>query len=135
MYIHKHNFRVRYAEVDRMKIVYHSNYIIWFEIGRAEFLRSLGYTYRELEEEKIWLPVVEIGCKYKAPASYDDEVIIETHVEEMGKVKMKFGYRVLCGDKLLTEGFTSHAITNDQLRPMPLSKLKPELYKVLADCL
>lgn len=135
MYENKHSFRVRYAEVDRMSIVYHSNYIIWFEIGRTELLRSLGYTYDELEKEKIWLPVIEVNCKYKAPATYDDEVTIETRIIEMGKVKIKFGYKVYCGDKLLTEGFTTHGITNDELKPIALNRVKPELYKVLLNCM
>lgn len=135
MYLHKYSFRVRYAEVDRMKIVYHSNYIIWLELGRTEFLRSLGYTYSDMEEEGIWLPVVQADVKYKFPAFYDDEVTVETRIDELGKAKITFGYRIFCGDRLLSEGFTVHAFTNDDLRPMALQKHKPELYKVLQDCL
>lgn len=133
MYIHKFSFKVRYSEVDRMNIVYHVNYINWFEIGRTEFFRSLGYSYSDLEAEKIWLPVVDVGCRYRSPGTYDDTVTVETHIEELGNVKIKFGYKVFCGERLLVEGFTTHGITNDKLKPIVLSKVKPEVYKKLLD--
>ena len=117
-----------------MNIVYHVNYINWFEIGRTEFFRSLGYTYSGLEAEKIWIPVIDVGCKYKSPATYDDTVTIETFVEELGKVKIRFGYRVYCGERLCVEGFTQHGITNDRLKPIALSKVKPEVYEKLLEC-
>lgn len=116
-----------------MNIVYHANYINWFEIGRTEFLRSLGYTYSDLEKEKIWLPVIEVNCKYKSPVTYDDEVTIETFVLELSRVKIKFGYRVLHQDKLVVEGFTYHGITNDELKPIGLHRVRPDVYKVLSD--
>lgn len=135
MYINKHEFRVRYSEVDRMNIVYHANYINWFEIGRTEFLRALGYTYSELEAEKIWLPIIEIGCKYKSPVTYDEIVRVETYVEDCSRVKIKFVCKVYCGERLLVQGFTILGVTNDKLRPLGLNKVKPELYEKLLNCI
>lgn len=134
MYINRHNFRVRYPETDRMGIVYHANYIIWFDMGRTEFLRSLGYSYREVEEQGIWLPIIEVGCRYKSPARYDDEITVETSIEDMGRVKIKFSYKVFRGEELLVEGFTVQGITNDELRPIGLNKQNPELYNKLLEC-
>lgn len=135
MYSFRFKSRVRYQETDRMGIVYHANYIIWFDMGRTELLRSLGYTYRDLEEDGIWLPVIEIGCKYKHPSRYDDEVVIEAFIEEMTKVKIKFGYRIYKDDELLVEGFSTHAFTNPYLKPVALNKIKPELYDTLKKCI
>lgn len=133
MYVHRFNTRVRYQETDRMRIVYHSNYIIWFDMGRTEFLRSLGYEYSQLEREGIWLPVVEVGCKYKSPAEYDDEITIETGIEELTRVKIKFKYRVLKGEALLVEGFTVQGFTTDKLKPIAINRVNPELYKKLEE--
>lgn len=127
----KCNFRVRYKETDRMGIVYHSNYIVWFDIGRTEFLRSIGYNYRDLEESGIWLPIIEVGCTYKSPAKYDDEVTVETYIEKITRVKIRFGYRVLKGENLLVEGFTVQGFTNENLKPILIDKLNPELYEKL----
>jgi acyl-CoA thioester hydrolase len=133
MYNYSFKFRVRYQETDRMGIVYHSNYIIWFDMGRTEFMRSLGYAYNELEKEGIWLPIIEVGCTYKSPARYDDEITIETFIEELTRVKIKFGYRVYRGDELLVEGFTKQGFTSDKLKPIALNKVMPEVYKKLED--
>lgn len=133
MYINRFKFRVRYPETDKMGIVYHGNYIIWFDMGRTEFLRALGYTYRNLEEEGIWLPIIDVGCTYKLPAKYDDEITVETYIKELTRVKIKFGYRVLRGEELLVEGYSIQAFTTDKLRPIGLQKHKPELYKKLEE--
>lgn len=134
MYSHKFTNRVRYPECDRMSIVYHSNYIIWFDMGRTEFLRSIGYSYDKLEEEGIWLPVIEVGCTYKSPGRYDDNLTIEVYIQKLSKVKITFGYRVFKEDKILVEGFTSHAFTNPNLRPIGINKAKPDLYEKLIKC-
>lgn len=134
MYKHRFNFRVRYQETDKMGIVYHSNYIIWFDMGRTEFMRSLGYEYSQLEAEGIWLPIVEVGCQYKSPAAYDEEIIVETYIEELSRVKIKFKYKVFRGHALLVEGFTIQGFTNDKLKPVPLNRANPDLYKKLEEC-
>jgi acyl-CoA thioester hydrolase len=132
---HSFKFRVRYQETDRMGIVYHSNYIIWFDMGRTEFMRALGYSYRELEEKAVWLPIIEVGCTYKSPAKYDDEITVETFIEELTRVKIKFGYRIYRGEELLVEGFTKQGFTNDKLKPVALNKVLPEVYSKLEECI
>jgi Thioesterase superfamily. len=80
MYTYDAKIRVRYGETDKMGIVYYANYLNWFEIGRTEFFRSLGMTYKELEDNKIMLPVIETNCKYIWSAEYDDIIIIRTRI-------------------------------------------------------
>jgi acyl-CoA thioester hydrolase len=84
--------RVRYAETDQMGIVYYANYLVWFEIGRVELLRALGLTYNQLEiEHQCILPVIEATCRYRAPARYDDEIVIETNPSMLRGSVLKFG--------------------------------------------
>lgn len=135
MYKYRYNFRVRYQETDRMGIVYHSNYIVWFDMGRTEFMRSLGYEYSQLEGEGIWLPIIEVGCQYKSPARYDDEITVETHIEELTRVRIKFGYKVSRGEDILVEGFTVQAFTSDKLKPLAINKANADLYKKLRECM
>lgn len=121
--------RVRYAETDQMGVVYYANYFVWCEIGRVEFFRQLGYDYKQMEiADDCHLPVVEASCRYRSPAKYDDEVIVETRVTAMRSFLLKFGYRLLRrtqdGEQLLAEAETTH-ITVD--RDMQKRKL-PEQY-------
>lgn len=116
--------RVRYAETDQMGVVYYANYFVWCEIGRVEFLRQLGFTYKMMEaEDECMLPVVEASCRYKAPARYDDEVLLETRVTGLRQHVIKFGYRLLRAEtgELLAEAETVHVVVNKdmQKRPMP----------------
>ncbi len=97
--------RVRYAETDQMGVVYYSNYLVWFEIGRVEFIRQLGFDYKKMEtDDDVMLPVVEATCRYKAPAVYDDIVIIETRVSAMRTSMLKFAYEVYRADGLAEDG-------------------------------
>jgi acyl-CoA thioester hydrolase len=110
--------RVRYAETDQMGVVYYSNFLIWFEIGRVELLRQLGFDYKTMEiDDDCFIPVVEANCRYKAPARYDDELIIETSVTGVRGAVLKFRYRVVrVGDQqLLAEGETTHVVTDSKL--------------------
>ena len=111
--------RVRYAETDQMRVVYHSNYIIWFEVGRVEFLRSLGFTYRDMESEGYHLPVVEVKCRYKAPAMYDDEILVRTHIATMRGPMLRFAYEILrATDRaLLAEGESTHWVVGSDMQP------------------
>jgi acyl-CoA thioester hydrolase len=116
--------RVRYAETDQMGVVYYANYLIWFEIGRVELLRQLGFDYKRMEiEDDCWIPVVEATCRYKSPARYDDELIIQTEVAAIRGSILKFRYRIVraVDQSLLTEGETVHVVTdsNMQRRPLP----------------
>ena len=119
--------RVRYAETDQMGIVYYANYLVWFEIGRVELLRSLGLAYSQLEKDhQRILPVIEASCRYKSPARYDDRILIETRPSLLRGSVLKFAYRILRkghdGEeaKPLAEGETAHVVCDDQLNKKPL---------------
>jgi len=102
--------RVRYKDTDQMAIAHHSNYIVWFEIGRTDLCRVAGVTYREIEERGLILVVTEIGCRYRKPYQYDDEVLIRTSVEELGSRSIRFAYE-LCdgaGERVHATGFSMH---------------------------
>lgn len=125
--------RVRYAETDQMGIVYYANYLVWFEIGRVELLRSLGLAYSQLEtEHECILPVVEANCRYRSPARYDDVIQIETRPALLRGAVVKFAYRVYRAPdpkgkerELLAEGETVHVVCDDQLHRKHL----PERYE------
>ena len=123
--------RVRYAETDQMGVVYYANYFVWFEIGRTDFLRHLGYDYATMErEDGCLLPVVEVTCRYKAPARYDDELVLETRLLHLRTSVIKFGYKLLkpatAGRPalLLAEGETIHVVVNRAMQKVPI----PEKY-------
>ena len=110
--------RVRYAETDQMGVVYHSNYFVWFEVGRVELLRKLGFTYREMErEDGCVIAVVDARCRYKSPARYDDEIVVRTHLKNIRESLIHFGYEVIrVGDNaLLAEGETTHIVVDSDL--------------------
>ena len=116
---HESLVRVRYAETDKMGIVYYANYLIWFEIGRAEFCRARGFSYSEMEEDDdAFLVVAESYCRYKAPAYYDDELLIRTHITELRKRSLRFGYEVvrLADGQIIAEGETGHVVTDSKGR-------------------
>jgi acyl-CoA thioester hydrolase len=119
--------RVRYAETDQMSVVYHSNYIIWFEVGRVEFMRQLGISYKEMEQtEQMHLPVAEVRCRFKASARYDDEIVIRTHIARLRSYLIQFRYQVMRAEDglLLAEGESTHVSVNAQMATTPF----PEKY-------
>ena len=120
--------RVRYAETDQMGVVYHAYYLVWFEVGRVELLRSLGFDYKQIEADGFGIAVAEATARYKMPARYDDELLIRTRVKAMSGVILKFGYEVLraADGVLLAEGETTHVVVD---REMKKSRL-PEKYAV-----
>ena len=127
---HETMVRVRYAETDQMGVVYHANYLIWFEIGRTEFCRARGFAYRDMEQsEDAYLVVAESYCRYKAPARYDDELIIRTHITEMRRRSVRFGYEIIRADtgQVIAEGETGHVITDGRGRVRSM----PEQYRAL----
>ncbi len=112
---HETLVRVRYAETDKMGVVYHANYLVWFEIGRTEFCRARGFSYRDMEEnDDSFLVVVESYCRYKAPAHYDDELLVRTHVTELRRRSLRFGYEILrlSDGQVIAEGETGHVVTD-----------------------
>lgn len=108
--------RVRYLEVDPMRVAHHSCYLAWFEVGRTELMRELGCTYRQMESEGVFLPVVEVSCRYRSPARYDDLLEIETVLLEVAASRVTFEYclRRAEGDALLAEGRTVHATVDSR---------------------
>nr|WP_274388690.1 thioesterase family protein [Brevibacillus agri] len=122
--------RVRYGETDQMGVVYHTNYLNWFEVGRTELIRNAGLTYRELEERGVLLPVTDASLSYKKPARYDDVVEIQTRVKELSAVRLAFAYDIIrvSDQELLVSGETIHVFTNAELKPIRLSRTEPEVY-------
>ena len=111
---HRTTCRVIYGDTDRMGHTYYGNYFRWFEIGRTEFFRALGLTYRQIEERGIFLPVSETYAKYSAPALYDETIVVETAVDPSVRAGIKFDYRIFREDgaTLLAEGYTKHAFVD-----------------------
>lgn len=121
---HESVVRVRYAETDKMGIVYYANYLIWFEIGRTDFCRARGFAYRDMEEnDDAFLVVAECYCRYKAPAYYDDELLVRTHITELRRRSLRFGYEIVRASdgQVIAEGETGHVITDStgRVRSIP----------------
>ena len=115
--------RVRYAETDQMGFAYYGNYMAWFEVGRCEWLRSLGWSYRDLEvRDAIMLPVIEAHCEYRKPARYDDELLIRARAELASPLRIRFAYEVVraADGAVLAVGHTVHASTDLSGRPKRL---------------
>ena len=115
--------RVRYAETDQMGVVYHSNYLVWFEVGRVELIRQMGLNYKQMEEEDgCGISVVDVHVRYRAPARYDDELVIETRLLAARGAVIKFGYRILriADGILLCEGETVHVCVGKDMKKMCL---------------
>ena len=149
MHANEHSFRVRYAETDRMGIVYHSNYYVWFDIGRTEFIRSIGLNYSELEENGLLLPVLETHCIYKKAARYDDVVTVKTILNELKGVRIMFKYEIYRkdqqnitqkitgtneGKELLAYGSTVQAFVDKNLKPVNIKKAFPDVFERLMAC-
>ena len=114
--------RVRYAETDQMGVVYHANYLVWFEVGRTDLLRQLGWTYRELELAGVQLPVIEVECRYHRPARYDDEIEIRTTEFDYEAVRLQ-------DDVVTASGRTLHAAVTPDGRPTRLPERVKELFR------
>jgi len=109
--VNESRLRVRYAETDQMGFVYHANHFVWFEVGRVELLRQLGFSYREMEQqEDCHLAVVEACCRYRTPALYDEEIIVHTRIKNVRGSLVHFGYelRRAGSGELIAEGETRH---------------------------
>lgn len=110
---HSHSFRVRYAETDKMGVVYHGNYAQFFELGRTEWLRSLGVTYKNMEQNGIMLPVISLSCNFKKSAIYDDELTVKTFLKKTPTVKIEFDYEIKNqNNELICTGNTILAFIN-----------------------
>ncbi len=117
--------RVRYAETDQMGVVYHANYLVWFEVGRVEYIRQLGLDYKSMErEEGCGIAVADVSARFKAPAQYDDELVIQTRLLAARGAVVRFGYRIVraADDLLLCEGETVHIVVGKDMKRRTLPK-------------
>ncbi len=122
--------RVRYADTDKMGVVYYANYLVWFEVGRTEWLRQNGLSYREVEDSGIVLPVIEAHCEYRQPARYDDEIEIRTRGTLLSPVRVRFDYEVVRRQPgvVAAVGRTVHASVDSNGRPTRLPPRVKELF-------
>ena len=129
-YVSETSLRVRYQETDQMRIVYHTNYLVWFEVGRTDYIRHFGYTYSQLEEMGLWLPVIDLSCRYLSPARYEDDVTIFTKILEHRGTKLVFAYEAKhqTDGRLLAKGSTTHFWTNSKMKRVNLLREYPEIY-------
>jgi len=124
---HETRLRVRYAETDQMGVVYHSNHLIWFEVGRVELMREMGISYRDMErEDGCFIAVAEVKCRYRAPVYYDEEVVVRTRLKNVRESVVVFSYELVRADggTLLAEGETTHIVTDSNMKVAAL----PEKY-------
>jgi acyl-CoA thioester hydrolase len=122
--------RVRYAETDKMGVVYYANYLIWFEVGRTDWLRATGSTYRSMEEDGIQLPVIEAHCEYRQGARYDDDVDVRTTGRKLSPVRVQFEYEVIrrVDQVVLAVGHTVHATIDRNGRPVRMPERVRDLF-------
>ena len=124
---------VRYAETDQMGIAHHSNYPIWFEAGRTDFLKSMGMSYSGMEKSGVLLPLYEMHVRFLSPAKYEDEILVQASLQSVSRVRVVFSYQVLrAGDgRPLAAGETVHAFTDKELKPVNAQKAVPFVYSAL----
>ncbi|GFR38083.1 4-hydroxybenzoyl-CoA thioesterase [Insulibacter thermoxylanivorax] len=128
----------RYAETDRMGVIYHANYLTWFEIGRTEMIRELGYPYRKIEELGLLLPVVDLDMQFIKPAYYDDRIRISTRITDFTNIRLNFEVRIERLDEetfqaaeLLVTGRTRHVWLNNRWKSARIDREAPELYALI----
>jgi acyl-CoA thioester hydrolase len=123
------DLRVRYSETDRMGIVYHTNYIVWFEIGRTEYCRAAGLPYRTMEDSGVLILVTAVECRYRRPARYDDALRVRAHLTELAPRGLAFGYEIVDSEGMtVADGITRHVFADAQGRPR---RAPPEIVSVL----
>lgn len=123
------SIRVRYADTDRMGIVYYGIYPSYFEVGRSEYLRKRGLTYRELEEMGYFLVVTELSVRYIQPATYDDLLTVRTYLSELRSRGLKFEYEILRDGTLLVTGYTRHVCVDSNRRPVSIPAFLMEILR------
>ena len=124
--------RVRYVETDQMGVVYHANYFVWFEVGRVELLRQMGFSYRDMEElDGCGIAVIDARCRYKAPARYDDEVIVRTRLKYIRESLIQFEYELMrvSDGTLLAEADTTHIVVDRQMKKVPIPEKYMEAFR------
>lgn len=127
-------FPVRYAETDQMGVVYYANYFVWMEIGRTDYCRDCGFNYHDLErEEHVYIAVAEASCRYKAPARYGDEILVETQMIRLARRMIEFSYKIKSGDAHLADGKTVHVVVGSDKRPCSIPDRYYELLRSPGD--
>jgi acyl-CoA thioester hydrolase len=119
---------VRYAETDQMGVVYHANFFVWMEIGRVEFIRELGFDYKQMEiEDDCHLPVVDARCRYRTPARYDEEIVVRTELRNIRESLVRFAYVIErpADQAVVAEGETTHLVVNSRMEKRSF----PERYR------
>jgi acyl-CoA thioester hydrolase len=128
------DIRVRYAETDQMGIVYHANYFPWFEEARTGFFEAIGLSYRELEEQGFYFPLLECNCRFRSPARYADRLTVRARLREVKGARVTLAYEVFLKPegKLLAEGWTSHVFVGKDFRPLNMQRARPDIYGRMA---
>jgi acyl-CoA thioester hydrolase len=127
---------VRYAETDQMGVVYYGNYFTWFEVGRNAFFRSLGQSYKALEEQGMLLPIVEAYCRYLNPAKFEDRITITTSLDDLTASRLVFSYTIRCGETPVATGRTTQCfVLKKSGRPVSLKKHHPDYWQLLQELL
>jgi acyl-CoA thioester hydrolase len=122
---HVSQVRVRYAETDQMGVAYYANYLVWFEVARTDWLRAAGLSYRELEADGLFLPVIEAQCTYRAPARYDDALAVRATARLVSPARLAFDYAITGPGGAVATGATVHALLDGRGRPVRVpSKIK-----------
>lgn len=123
--------QVKYYETDKMGVVHHSNYIRWFEEARVEFMRGIGISYKAMEDEGVQVPVVSVSCKYRSPATFDDIVIVKTHIQKFNGIVIELAYEVTDEQTgvIRVTGESSHCFVDAKtFKPMNLKRERPDIY-------
>ncbi|WP_281975544.1 acyl-CoA thioesterase [Halobacillus litoralis] len=123
--------QVRYQETDMMGVVYHANYLVWFEIGRTAFIEGLGFNYSEIEKKGVFSPVVDVAVSYKKPVRYGDEATVRTWVETYDGLRVSYGYEVvLANGDIAVSGETKHVIVKkENFRPVSIRRNFPDWHE------
>lgn len=130
--VYELDIRVRYSETDQMGVVYHANYLPWFEEARTAFLEAVGLPYAALEEQGLLIPVLECACRYRSPARYGQTVRVQAWISEIKGVRFRVQYRVLGPDGcLLADGSTAHVFVDRDFRPIPMARRRPDVWDAL----
>lgn len=137
MFVSETKLTVRYAETDQMGIVHHSNYPIWFEAARTDFIKSMGMPYSKIEESGFMIPLIELKCNYKGSSRYEDEILIKTSVKNATYTRLIFYYEVYKNGEpgIITTGETVHVWTNKHLKPVNIRKAAPHIFELIQKAL
>jgi acyl-CoA thioester hydrolase len=137
MIISKTIITPRYAETDQMGVIYHSNYLIYFEVARSDFFKHIGYSYSRLEKDDIIMPVIEVKCEYIKPIKYDQDVRIETQINLFKGVRFGLKYEVYENenDVLLARGYTVHGFVNKAMKPINIKKKNRLVYDIIIEAM